>query len=80
MKEAVAPVRWLTSLISTAPEIAAKAVVYYASSPEVEGKTGLFFKGRQVIESSAYTKDEAVQRRLWDVMNPGLKARGLQMG
>ncbi len=80
MKEAVVPVRWLTSLISTDPEKAAEAVVYYASSPEVEGKTGLFFKGRQVIESSAYTKDEAVQRRLWDVMNPGLKARGLQMG
>lgn len=67
MKEAVAPVRWLTSLISTAPENAAEAVVYYASSPEVESKTGLFFKGRQVIKSSAYTKDEVVQRRLWDV-------------
>ena len=58
--------RWMTSLISTAPEKAAETVVYYASSPEVEGRTDLFFKGRQTIESSSYTRDEAVQRRLWD--------------
>ncbi|TMD58477.1 MAG: SDR family NAD(P)-dependent oxidoreductase [Chloroflexi bacterium] len=67
MREAAAPVRWFTSLISTTPEKAAETVVYYASSPEIEDKTGLFFKGRQVIESSPSTKDEAVQRRLWDV-------------
>jgi NAD(P)-dependent dehydrogenase (short-subunit alcohol dehydrogenase family) len=66
MKEAVAPVRWMTSLISTAPVKAAETVVYYASSPEVEGRTGLFFKGRQAIESSSYTRDEAVLGRLWD--------------
>jgi hypothetical protein len=56
----------MTSLISKAPEKAAETVVFYASSPEVEGKTGLFFKGRQAIESSSYTRDEAVQGRLWD--------------
>jgi hypothetical protein len=61
----------MTSLISKAPEKAAETVVFYASSPEVEGKTGLFFKGRQAIESSSYTRDEAVQGRLWDARAVG---------
>lgn len=67
MKEAPAPIRWLTSLISAPPEKAAQTPVYYASSPNVEGVTGNFFKGKRVINSNAYSKDLEVQKRLWEV-------------
>ncbi len=67
MREAPAPIRWITRLISRSPEKAAEAVVYYASSPEVEGLTGRFFKGKKIITSSPYTQDVEVQRRLWKI-------------
>ncbi len=67
MREAPAPIRWVTSLLSSKPEQAALTVVYYASTLEVQGMTGKFFKGRQAIDSSPYTKDQEVQRRLWEV-------------
>jgi NAD(P)-dependent dehydrogenase (short-subunit alcohol dehydrogenase family) len=67
MREAIAPVRWITSLLSAQPEKAAEAIVYYASAAEVESQTGLFVKNRHVIESSSYSKDLAVQKRLWEV-------------
>ena len=67
MKEAAPPIRWFTYLISTAPQKAAATPVYYASSPEVEGMTGLFFRGRQAIESNSYSTNLEVQKRLWDV-------------
>ena len=67
MNEAPAPIRWLTRLFSSTPEQASASLVYLASSPEVEGVTGKFFKGKKIISSSAYSHDESVQRRLWDV-------------
>jgi NAD(P)-dependent dehydrogenase (short-subunit alcohol dehydrogenase family) len=67
MKEAAPPIRWFTYLISTAPQKAAQTPIYYASSPEVEGMTGLFFRGRQAIESNSYSTNQEVQKRLWDV-------------
>lgn len=66
MREAPAPIRWVTSLLAQSPEQAAQTVVYYASSPQVQAMTGLFFKGRQPIDSSPYTKDRAVQQQLWE--------------
>jgi NAD(P)-dependent dehydrogenase (short-subunit alcohol dehydrogenase family) len=67
MREAAAPIRWFTYLISTTPQKASATPVYYASSPEVEGMTGFFFKSGQAIDSNPYAKDHAVQKRLWDV-------------
>ncbi len=67
MKEAPAPIRWITRLVSSSPEKAAETVVYYASSNDVEQLNGKFFKGRKTLEPSAYTSDPAVQKRLWDV-------------
>ena len=67
MREAPVPIRWVTSLLSSTPEQAAQTVVYYASAPEAQGMTGKFLKGRQAIDSSPYTKDQAVQQRLWEV-------------
>ncbi len=67
MREAPAPLRWVTSLFAHSPEPVAQSVVYYASSPEVQGMTGLFFnKSRQPIDSRPFTKDRAVQQQLWE--------------
>ena len=67
MREAPAPLRWLNPVFGQSPEPVAQSVVYYASSPEVQAMTGLFFnKGRQPIDSSPYTKDRAVQQQLWE--------------
>jgi NAD(P)-dependent dehydrogenase (short-subunit alcohol dehydrogenase family) len=67
MREAPAPLRWLTSLFAHSPEPVAQSVVYYASSQEVQAMTGLFFnKGKQAMDSSPYTKDRAVQQQLWE--------------
>jgi len=67
MREAPAPLRWLNPVFGQSPEPVAQSVVYYASSPEVQAMTGLFFnKGRQPINSSPYTKDRAVQQQLWE--------------
>ena len=68
MREAPAPLRWLNPLFGQSPEPVAQSLVYYASSPEVQAMTGLLFnKGRQSMNSSPYTKDRAVQQRLWEV-------------
>ena len=67
MREAPAPLRWLNPVFGQSPEPVAQSVVYYASSPKVQGMTGLLFtKGRQPMDSSPYTKDRAVQQRLWE--------------
>ncbi len=67
MREAAAPVRWLTYLISTAPQKAAETPIYYASSPEVEGITGMFFKDKQAIDSNPYSKNQEIQKHLWEI-------------
>ncbi|HEX9133276.1 MAG TPA: SDR family oxidoreductase [Ktedonobacteraceae bacterium] len=67
MKDAPLPVRWLTRLVGRSPEEAAETLVYLASSPEVAGVTGTFFKDKQPIHSNAYSHDQKVQRHLWDI-------------
>jgi retinol dehydrogenase-14 len=67
MREAAAPIRWITSLLSRAPEKAAETVISYAASPDVAGLSGRFVKGRQIVASSPYSRDQAVQKRLWEV-------------
>src|SRR5260221_6154927 len=67
MRDAPAPLRCLNPVFGQSPEPVAQSVLYYASSPEVQGMTGLLFnKSRQSINSSPYTKDRAVQQRLWE--------------
>jgi NAD(P)-dependent dehydrogenase (short-subunit alcohol dehydrogenase family) len=67
MSEAPTPLRWLLRLISTTPERASVGLLYLASSPEVAGVTGKFFKGSKISSSAAYSRDEDMQKRLWDV-------------
>ncbi len=67
MSEAPTPLRWLLRLISTTPERASAGLLYLASLPEVAGVTGKFFKGNKISSSAAYSRDEDMQTRLWDV-------------
>jgi len=65
MRELSAPARFFVGLASKPPERAAEAVASLASSPKFERVTGRFFKGTQVAESNAYSRDPQVQKRLW---------------
>lgn len=67
MRQAPAPLRWATRLVSSPPERAAAAIVPLALSPEFGGMNGRFFKGEREIEPPAYTRDPEIARRLWDV-------------
>ena len=46
---------------------AAEALVYLATSPEVEGVTGRYFRKGQEAPSSSASRDEEAQRKLWEV-------------
>ncbi|MDN5863651.1 MAG: SDR family oxidoreductase [Gammaproteobacteria bacterium] len=47
------------------PEAGAKTIVYLAASPEVEGKSGLYFENNQPKEPSRLARDEALGETLW---------------
>lgn len=67
MREAPVPLRWLNPLFGRSPGSVAQSLVYYASSPEIQTMTGMFFnKDGKSITSSPYTRDREVQRRLWE--------------
>jgi retinol dehydrogenase-14 len=67
MRHAPAPLRWATALVSAPPARAAKAIAPLVVSPEYAGRSGRFFKDGRETEAPAYTRDDAVARRLWDV-------------
>ena len=63
---------WLTHLLRKATDLfsineveGAETSVYLASSPEVEGMTGRYFKDSRAVRSSPASYDEAAQERLW---------------
>ena len=64
MREAAFPINVLANLFAAPPEKAAKGLVELAVT-YAHGQTGKFFKGTTPIDSSAYTRDEQVQDRLW---------------
>lgn len=54
------------ALLFRKPEQGAETVVYLASSPEVEGQSGLYYANKRSARSSAASYDQATARRLWD--------------
>ncbi|MDN5882363.1 MAG: SDR family oxidoreductase [Nitrosospira sp.] len=48
-----------------APEKGAQRIAWLAASPEVEGKTGLYFENNQPKEPSTLARDDALAGRLW---------------
>jgi retinol dehydrogenase 14 len=67
MRQAPAPLRWATWLVSAPPARAAAAITPLALAPEYEGRTGRFFKAGREIEPPPYSRDLEVARHLWDV-------------
>ncbi len=49
------------------PRKGAKTPIRLATSPELEGKSGLYFERSQPAVSSPLSRDRAVQKRLWDI-------------
>lgn len=49
------------------PERGARTSVFLASSPEVEGTTGMYFTGMKTRAPSREARDEAVAARLWGI-------------
>ncbi len=67
MKEAFAPLRLLTWLLSSPPHKAAENILKLATAPEFENVSGRFFHNDKEIEAPAYARDRENQERLWDV-------------
>jgi NAD(P)-dependent dehydrogenase (short-subunit alcohol dehydrogenase family) len=67
MREAPAPFRVLTQLLSRSPGRAGVAIADLATAPEFAGKTGRFYRDEKEIRASAYAMDAGVQQRLWRV-------------
>ena len=57
----------LISSLTKSPEEAARTSVYLASSPEVEGITGKYFKNCKPVKSHKLTYDESLQMKLWRI-------------
>ncbi|MFW9947436.1 MAG: SDR family oxidoreductase [Candidatus Odinarchaeota archaeon] len=57
----------LISPLIKSPEEAARTSVYLASSPEVEGITGKYYKKCKPVKSHKLTYDESLQTKLWRI-------------
>jgi len=66
LHEAPAAVRWMFQLFSAPPERAARGPLYVASSRDLAGVAGKFFKHKRKIDSNRYSHNQQVQRQLWD--------------
>jgi NAD(P)-dependent dehydrogenase (short-subunit alcohol dehydrogenase family) len=67
MREAPAPFRMLTWLVSGSAERAGRSVADLATAPELADSTGRFYHGRKEIRASAEATNTQLQRRLWEV-------------
>ena len=68
MRDAPAPLRWATRLVSRSPARAVKTIVPVALASEYEGRSGRFYKGGREIKAPSYTLDAEVAGRLWDAV------------
>ena len=67
MREAPAPFRMLTWLVSGSAEPAGQSVADLATAPELVGSSGRFYHGRKEIQATAEATNTQLQRRLWEV-------------
>ncbi len=64
------PFTWMVKLAApfmTSVEGGARTSVHLASSPEVEGVTGKYWKSRRPARSASQSHDLAAQKKLWEV-------------
>lgn len=62
--------RWMKT-----PEEGARTAIYLASSPEVEGVTGLYFEDERAVDPAPAALDDEAARRLWAVSEEMVGAR-----
>ena len=67
MHEAPAPFRIVTRLVSGSPARAGAAIAELATAREYAGKTGRLYHNGKEIEAPARSRDEGLQRRLWEM-------------
>jgi retinol dehydrogenase-14 len=60
-----APILWLAKKFMDTPEQGGETISYLAASPEVEGKTGLYFSKHRPVTPSDLARDDALGERLW---------------
>jgi len=66
MQQAPFIIRFISGLVSSAPEQAGSALARLALSDSYAGLSGRFFSGGKEIKSNAYSHDLQNQARLWD--------------
>jgi hypothetical protein len=49
------------------PEKGARTSIHVAASPDLAGVTGRYFKDRRPVAPAPFARDEALQRRLWEL-------------
>jgi NAD(P)-dependent dehydrogenase (short-subunit alcohol dehydrogenase family) len=59
------PVLKLMQLLLITAEEGSRTLTYLATSPEVEGKTGLYFEKNKPVEPAKLAQDDALAQRLW---------------
>ena len=62
--------RWLWPIVrrfTITPEEGARTVLYLATSPDVEGVTGKYFKESRPVTSSLISHDSVIGARLWNL-------------
>ncbi|HWL89163.1 MAG TPA: SDR family oxidoreductase [Polyangiaceae bacterium] len=63
------PLLAVGKLFMISAEEGGDTIVYLATSPEVEGKTGGYYEKNRLIDPAPLAKDEALAKKLWDVSN-----------
>ena len=67
MRDAPAPLRWATWLVSRSADRVAEDILPQVTSPEFAGRTGRFFHRGREISPPPYTLHEDVASKLWEV-------------
>jgi len=57
----------IISLFVKSPKRGAKTPIYCASSPDIEGVSGKYFKNRKEAKSVKASYDEVLAKKLWDI-------------
>ena len=66
-------VRWLIPLFAKTPKQGAETSVYLATSPEVEGISGEYFKDKKRAKSSYASKNMESAKKLWELSEKYVK-------
>jgi hypothetical protein len=61
------PILALAKLFMITPEQGGARIVYLATSPEVEAKTGGYYENNKLVAPAPLAQDDSVAERLWEV-------------